>query len=217
MHIHDGGHRRHRHRQDPVLASYGSRTFTQNRNDDLPDPQVVQTDRSSHDIYNGIHRSDLVEMDLIHRDIVGFGFCLCQDLKDPQSQPSGPLRQPPLADDLTDLGHPPVLVMVMVIAVTVVMVVMVVAVTVVMGVVMVVMVTMTVVIMMVVMAIGVMMIVFMVVVTVMVGSMSVFMDMAVAAFRLFMMVVVAMEIFHVMIMVLMVLIQNHVEITGIDA
>lgn len=53
-----------------------------------------------------------MKMYLIHRHIVGFGLCLRQDLENLKSQRPGPLRHLSLANDLPDLRHPPVFVMV---------------------------------------------------------------------------------------------------------
>ncbi len=82
MRLHNICHRRHRHRKNAVLASYGSPSLAQERYNRLRDIQIVQTYRRCHNVHDGIHRADLMEVYLILRDAVSLCLRFCQNPED---------------------------------------------------------------------------------------------------------------------------------------
>ena len=78
-------YRRYRHRKDPVLTANRSATLTKSWNDHFLHIQIIHTDCNRKNIHNGIHCTHFMEMDLIHRYIMGFFFCLGKNLKNPFS------------------------------------------------------------------------------------------------------------------------------------
>ena len=79
MRLYDIHDRRHWHRQDPVLAADGPLSFVQFRNYYIRNPQIVQADRSSYNVHDGVHCAHFMKMHLIFRHSMGFRFRLCQN------------------------------------------------------------------------------------------------------------------------------------------
>lgn len=107
----DIDHRGHRHRQNAVGAAHRSPAFEKRRDNHIPDPEVIQTDRRRHDVDNGIHRADFVEVHLVFGLVVGFGLRLGDDVEDAKRQDPGTSRQLAGFDDAGDLQQAAVLVM----------------------------------------------------------------------------------------------------------
>ena len=104
-------YRRYRYRKDSVLTANRSATLTKSWNDHFLHIQIIHTDRSRKNIHNGIHCTHFMEMDLIHRYIMGFRFCLGKNLKNSFSIGFCTICHICVVDNLHDLVKATVLVM----------------------------------------------------------------------------------------------------------
>ena len=71
--------RRNRNRQDSMLTADSSTPFAENRNNYICNVQIVQADCHRHNIYNRIHRTNFMKMNLICRNIMSLTLRLCQN------------------------------------------------------------------------------------------------------------------------------------------
>ena len=62
-----------------MLAADGPLSFVQFRNYYIRNPQIVQADRSSYNVHDGVHCAHFMKMHLIFRHSMGFRFRLCQN------------------------------------------------------------------------------------------------------------------------------------------
>ena len=204
-------HGRYRHLQDPVLAAHRAASLRDPRHSHIPDPEIVETYRRRHNVDDGIDRSHFVEMHFIDRYAVCLGLRLREDLKDPQRQGSCPLRHLQVSDDLPDLPHSCV-VMVVAVSVVVIMIVMMVMIMVMI----VVMVMVMVMIVVMVMVMVVIMIVVMVMVMIVVMIIVVIVVMAVRVGRMpALPFEVSVQVLHVMVVPVVLLIKDHIEVAAI--
>ena len=117
-------HRRHRDRQDPVLASDSAASLGDPGHRHPVDPQVVQADRCRHNVHDRIQCPDLVEVHFLRGHAVRLGFRLRQNAEDAQCQLPGALCHLKSVNDLPDLFHPCVVMMVVMVMLMMMVVVM---------------------------------------------------------------------------------------------
>ena len=68
------GNSRNRNRHNAVLAAYGPLSFADAGTINTLCAEIVQAHRRADNVNNGIHRTNLVKMNLVNRQPVRFGF-----------------------------------------------------------------------------------------------------------------------------------------------
>ena len=188
-----------------MLASYRPCPFIQDGQKDPPDSKAVKTDSRGHDINDGINGAHLMEMDMFRIRSVGFGFRLRQYPEDLSGQDPGAFCHVTTVQNSTDVSHM-AMGMMMVMPVPVFMGIRV-AVSVLMD-------------MPVFMRIRMAMPILMDMPVFMGSGMGMFMRAAffMAVRMAFLMsVLMAVQIFHIMVMVFMGPVQDHIEVTAVQA
>ena len=72
---------RNRNRDLAVLTADKTCSVIKYRHDHIRDIQIIQADCDRYNVHDGIHCSNLMKMYLFYRNSVGFGLCLCKNLK----------------------------------------------------------------------------------------------------------------------------------------